>query len=111
MTEYELQKAVCKYLELKGQLYCGSMGGQYQTHMSQRIKAKKSGYKKGFPDLFIYQPRGIYNGLAIELKLLKGRPTKEQKEWNVRLNSRGYKAVITYGLDETLNEINKYLKL
>ena len=45
MTEYELQKAICKYLDLKGVLYCGSMGGQYQAHFSQRIKAKKSGYK------------------------------------------------------------------
>ena len=56
MKEYQLQKAVCKYLELQQVLYCGSMGGQYQVHMSQRIKAKKSGYKKGFPDLFIYEP-------------------------------------------------------
>ena len=24
MTEYELQKAVCKYLDLKGVLYCSS---------------------------------------------------------------------------------------
>ena len=28
MTEYELQKAICKYLDLKGVLYCASMGGQ-----------------------------------------------------------------------------------
>jgi len=44
MKEYQLQKAVCKYLDLQNVLYCGSMGGQYQVHMSQRIKAKKSGY-------------------------------------------------------------------
>ncbi len=111
MKEYELQKSICKYLELKNILFCGSMGGQYQIFKSQRIKSKQTGYKKGFPDMFIYEPKGPYNGLAIELKTSIGKPTKEQKEWNVALNKRGYKAVITYGLQETLNEIDKYLKL
>ena len=40
MKEYQLQKAVCKYLDLNNVLYCGSMGGNYQAHISQRIKAK-----------------------------------------------------------------------
>tara|TARA_B100001094_G_scaffold7119_1_gene6346 strand:- start:1150 stop:1503 length:354 start_codon:yes stop_codon:yes gene_type:complete len=114
MKEYELQKAVCKYLELQQVLFCGSMGGQYQMHMSQRIKAKKSGYKKGFPDLFIYEIAKIndviYHGLAIELKTKTGRPSKEQKEWIRQLQKRGYKASICKGIDETINEINNYLK-
>ena len=55
MKEYQLQKAVCKYLDLKNVLYCGSMGGNYQKYFSQRNKAKATGYKKGFPDLFIYE--------------------------------------------------------
>ena len=41
MKEYQLQKAVCKYLDLQNVLYCGSMGGQYQVHMSQRKHKKK----------------------------------------------------------------------
>jgi hypothetical protein len=114
MTEYELQKGICKYLDLNNVLYCGSMGGQYQVHFSQRIKAKKSGYKKGFPDLFIYEisriEDTIYAGLAIELKTKKGRPTKEQIEWMNNLNERGYMATICTGIDEALEVINKYLK-
>ena len=42
MKEYQLQKAVCEYLDLKNVLYCGSMGGQYQKFHSQRNKAKGS---------------------------------------------------------------------
>lgn len=114
MTEYELQKGICKYLDLNNVLYCGSMGGQYQVHFSQRIKAKKSGYKKGFPDLFIYEisriEDTIYAGLAIELKTKKGRPTKEQIEWMNKLNERGYMATICTGLDEALETIDIYLK-
>ena len=111
MKEYELQKAVCKYLDLNNILYCGSMGGQYQIHFSQRIKAKKSGYKKGFPDLFIYEPKGKYNGLAIELKVGYNKATKEQWFWNEQLNKRNYKAVVCCGIDEALSVIKNYLKL
>ena len=111
MTEYILQKAICKYLDLKRVLYCGSMGGQYNPHFSQRIKAKQSGYKKGFPDLFLYEPKGIYNGLAIELKVGKNKATKDQLKWLEELNKRGYKAYVCNGLDETIEIINKYLEL
>lgn len=110
MKEYQLQKAVCKYLDLNNLLYCGSMGGQYQVHMSQRIKAKKSGYKKGFPDLFIYEPIGIYHGLAIELKVGYNKATKEQLYWKKELRKRGYIAEICNGLDEAVVVINRYLK-
>ena len=109
MTEYELQKAICKYLDLKGVLYCASMGGQYQPHFSQRIKAKKSGYKKGFPDLFIYEPIGKFNGLAIELKVGKNRATKDQLKWQKELNDRGYRAEVCNGLDEAIDVIDNYL--
>lgn len=108
-TEYQLQKAVCKYLDLQNVLYCGSMGGQYQVHMSQRIKAKKSGYKKGFPDLFIYEPVGKWHGLAIELKVGYNKATNEQRWWRDQLRERGYMAEICTGIDEALEIINNYL--
>jgi len=110
MKEYQLQKAVCKYLDLQNVLYCGSMGGNYQAHMSVRIRAKKSGYKRGFPDLFIYEPVGKWHGLAIELKTGYNRATKEQLKWRDELNKRGYVAEICTGIDEALEVINNYLK-
>tara|TARA_Y100001963_G_scaffold137034_1_gene200322 strand:- start:1252 stop:1587 length:336 start_codon:yes stop_codon:yes gene_type:complete len=111
MKEYQLQKAVCKYLDLNNVLYCGSMGGQYQVHMSQRIKAKKSGYKKGFPDIFIYEPRGSYHGLAIELKVGYNKPTIEQLNWLQKLTDKGYLATTCKGIDEALKTIEGYLAL
>ena len=110
MKEYQLQKAVCKYLDLNNILYCGSMGGNYQPHMSQRIKAKKSGYKRGFPDLFIYEPIGKFHGLAIELKTGYNRATKEQLWWRNELNKKNYVAEICYTLEETIKVIETYLK-
>ena len=93
MKEYQLQKAVCKYLDLNNILYCGSMGGQYQPHFSQRIKSRKSGYKKGFPDLFLYN-----------------KATNEQRWWRDQLRERGYYAEICTGIDEALEVINRYLE-
>ena len=110
MKEYQLQKEICKYLDLNNILFCGSMGGQYQVFKSQRIKAKQTGYKKGFPDLFIYEPRGHYSGLAIELKVKYNKPTKEQLEWIKKLNERGYMAKVCTGIDEAINLIKNYLK-
>ena len=110
MKEYQLQKAICKYLDLRGVLYCGSMGGNYQPHVSVRMRAKKSGYKRGFPDLFLYEPRGKFHGLAIELKVGKNRATKEQLWWRNELNEKGYVAEICTGIDETLEIINRYLE-
>ena len=114
MKEYQLQKAICKYLDLKNVLYCGSMGGQYQPHFSQRIKSRKSGYKRGFPDLFLYEiskiDKKLYCGLAIELKVGYNKATNEQRWWIDQLNERGYKARICTGIDEALEVIDSYLK-
>ena len=86
------------------------MGGQYQVHMSQRIKAKKSGYKKGFPDLFIYEPRGSYHGLAIELKVGYNKPTAHQKEWLEKLKQCGWSTYCINDYDMCIDIINSYIK-
>ena len=112
MSEERLQSEVVRYISLQypKARYCASLGGQYQPFQSQRNRAKRTGYSKGFPDLFIYEARNGYHGLALEIKTLKGRATKEQKEWIEALNKRGYKALICKGLPEILQTIDDYLK-
>jgi hypothetical protein len=109
-NEYQLQKNVIKYIKLKypSLLYCASAGGM-RTSMTQAKKMKATGYKKGFPDLFIYEPKGKYHGLALELKIKKGRPTKSQLDWRNELNKRNYVSEITYGFDETIEILDRYL--
>jgi hypothetical protein len=115
-TEYELQKTVCIYLDLqyKGIFYNGSAGGQYQKYPSQRTKTKLSGYKSGFPDLFIYEPRTIdgvqYHGLALELKVKGNYASTNQKKVLQILNDKGYKALVCTDLDATLQAIDDYLQ-
>ena len=114
MSESRLQSEVIKYIQLQypKARYCASLGG-IRTSMTQAIMAKRTGYVKGFPDLFIYESRTVngitYHGLALEIKTIKGRATKEQKEWIEALNERGYKAEIVKGLPAILDLIDSYL--
>ena len=110
MSEMRLQSEVVKYIQLQypKAKYCASLGGIY-TSPSQARKGKLTGYIKGFPDLFIYEALNGFHGLAIEIKTIKGRATKEQKEWIEALNDRGYKAEVVKGLPAILNLIDSYM--
>lgn len=116
--EEEVQKAVVKYLKLKYPKirYCASLGG-IRTSFKQAVKAKATGYVKGFPDLQICMPTyeggiggGGEHGLFLEIKKdKKSYPTKEQKEWIAYLNDVGYCARVTKGVDESIQVIDDYL--
>ena len=111
MSEARLQKSIITYLRLRYPrvLFCASLGGQFQPYQSQRQKAKDTGYQPGFPDLFIYESKSKYHGLAIEIKTEKGRPTKLQKQWIDNLNSKGYCARICRGWNEIIQTIDSYM--
>ena len=115
MNEQKQQEAIVTYLQLqyKDVRYCASLGGQYQQYQSQRAKAIRTGYVKGFPDLQITESRivnGIrYYGLFIELKTKTGRLTKHQQQWIDDLNERGYRAKCCKGMEEAMDVIDWYL--
>ena len=110
--EHKLQVNIVRFLKLQYPhvLFNGSLGGQYQKYRSQQNKGKAAGYRRGFPDLFIYEPAGKFHGLAIELKVKGNYATEAQKEVLQILNNKGYKAVVCTGIDETLQTINDYLR-
>jgi hypothetical protein len=109
-SESNQQEIVIKYLRLAypDALYCASAGGMW-TSDSQRIKMARTGYVKGFPDLFIYEPRGKYHGLAIEMKKVKGSKIEpEQVQWQEQLRNRGYCSYICKGNEEAIKIIDEY---
>lgn len=121
--EEEVQKGVVTYLKFAypKARYCASLGG-IRTSFKQAVKAKATGYVKGFPDLQICVPMergvkgeggtkrgGVYHGLFLEIKKdKKSYATKEQKEWIEYLNSVGYCARVSKGLDESMQIIDDY---
>jgi hypothetical protein len=109
-SESNQQEIVIKYLRLAypDALYCASAGGMRTSYL-QAIKMKRTGYVKGFPDLFIYEPRGAFYGLAIEMKKEKGgTASPEQKRWLEQLRNRGYASYICKGKDEAIKIIDEY---
>ncbi len=66
----------------------------------------------GFPDIFVYEPRGQYHGLAIEMKRQQGGKVSEaQRECLAELTARGYLAVVCRGFQEAKKTVDEYLKL
>lgn len=111
-NEAQLQTAFVNYIKLAYPRvkYCASLGGQYQKFVSQRKKAKATGYIAGFPDIQICEPNKKYHGLFIEIKLNKRcYPSQFQIQWINDLNERGYYAVVCRGIEECINTLNNYM--
>jgi hypothetical protein len=119
--EYELQKSVCKYLNLKypNVLYMSDTIAHAKLTMMQALRNKaiqKDGFK--CPDLLIFYPNGTYCGLFIELKVkspyklngeLKKDPHLQGQQATINtLNLIGYKALFCTGIDEAIKTIDEY---
>lgn len=74
-------------------------------------KLKKKGVKSGVPDVIIFEPRGVYNGLMIELKVGSNKTTDNQKKWIADLNKRKYLCLVSYSLEESIDIVKKYISL
>lgn len=90
---------------------------KYQINLHARLQIKKRGY----PDLFIAEPKKKFNGLYIELKkdtkevyrkngtLRQTKHIQEQFEMLEELNGKGYYAVFGCGYENTIDIIEEYL--
>lgn len=115
--EFHLQCWLSLHLMFLNVLYCANAGAGLKLSMGQAVKTKRMGYRKGFPDMQIFEPRGKYHGMFIELKVGKNKASPEQIAWRDALLDRGYYAVIVPPLPyiDARNwlerEINFYLNL
>lgn len=67
------------------------------------------GVTAGFPDLFLFYPVGIHNGLAIELKAPGRKPTPEQLQIHDKLSACGYLVLVVRSLDSFKRLVTDYL--
>lgn len=98
--------SVGKYSELK---LLFAINNGLRLTIGAAMKCKKSGTKKGVPDLFLPVPRKYFHGLFIEMKKIKGTTSKEQDEFIQCLIDNGYEAKVCYGFEEAKNVIEEYL--
>ena len=137
MTESELQVAVADYLRLRypNVLFHSDFGSGIKLTKGQAIKQKRqNGGRRGWPDMFIAEPRGYLGelmpdsmagqmecaGLFLELKkegtrIYKkdGTPASdhiaEQLEVLNSLKDRGYAGTIVAGFNEAKYVLDEYL--
>ena len=122
--EFELQKAICRYicLQYPNVLFLSDTIASIKLTEMQGARNKLI-QKKDFktPDLIILEPKGIYHGLFIELKikspfkkngsLYKNEHLEAQQKSINDLNQKGYLAMFSVGFEETKKNIDYYLKL
>lgn len=72
-------------------------------------KLKLMGVRAGFPDLFLPWPVGNYAGWVGEMKIGKGRATKEQRDWLEHFEKCGYAAGV-FKLADAMTHFNNYMR-
>ena len=81
-----------------------------RSNKAQAMRLKLEGVRPGIPDYLLTVPVANWSGLWIELKSPTGSATGTQKTQLVRLNRRGYLAVVCRGWHEARQLIESYLE-
>lgn len=110
--EQRLQIGVLRWVDATfpeiAHLVMASAGG-VRTSMSQAVKMKSMGYRKGTPDIFVAVPKGGRHGLFLELKAIGGKASPEQKIMLANLQAQGYAAAVVVGFEQVKATLTAYL--
>jgi hypothetical protein len=116
--EVDEQAAVFQHAALKartdqrwGMLF-SIPNGKAASSIREAVNAKRTGLKRGVPDMFLPWPAGGWHGLFVELKRADGTRSDlkpEQVSWLVKLQAAGYQTAVAFGWKEAVAEIAGYL--
>lgn len=125
ITELSVHNQVCKYLKAQYPnvifLSDFAAGIKMSIGMAQRQSLQKSNH--AFPDIMIFEPRGGFHGLFLEVKrdraalFNKDGSFKKSEhilnQWNCikQLQDKGYKADFACGFDDAKFIIDRYMSL
>ncbi|MDT0178174.1 VRR-NUC domain-containing protein [Enterobacter sp. BRE11] len=90
-------------------LYAIPNGGFRLKATAAAIEAE--GAKRGYPDMGLEIPAGVYHGMRIEQKHGKRMPAEKQVEWMRRLAAQGFYVLLSFSPDETIRVIKQYVAL
>lgn len=113
--EKNIQIQIIRYIQIKypNVLFTIAPAGQKRGTRIQRIiagaEAKRMGYRKGCPDILIFERNKEYSGLFIEVKTMIGAKKPEQKEFVQMLLDRGYYACFCRGYQQAVSKIDNYM--
>ena len=123
MKEHDLYAMLADYLRYnyKNIIWRFDLAADLKLTIGQARKHKRLQQHRGYPDLFIAEPRGKYHGAYIELKkagtrifkkdgtLVADEHIREQFDVLEQLRKRGYMAEFACGFDEAKEIIDNYL--
>lgn len=93
------------------QLVNGSMNG-VRVPPGVRASLKGQGLRPGVPDIDAPIRRGVYSGLRIEMKRVKGgKVSDDQKRFHEMLRGQGYRVEVCRGWREAVAVLAGYLGL
>lgn len=108
-NEAHEQVAVIQYCDYRGiPVFHVPNGGSRNAKEAKNLK--RQGVRAGVPDLVFPVAKRGYHGLFIELKYGSNKPTEKQLEWIRLLAGNGYKAVVCYGSEQAIQEIDWYME-
>jgi hypothetical protein len=107
--ESDFQETVARFLDSLEVAWnhCPNGGNR---NSREGASLKRQGVKAGFPDISIFEPRGSFHGLFIELKRDGEKPRANQLIWLNDLYSKGYQTAVTDSMEELIEIVNTYLK-
>lgn len=108
--EKDFQITCCLYLDQLGILWNHCPNGGFRN-AREGAALKRQGVKAGFPDVAIFEPRGEFHGLFIEIKTQGNKPRENQLLWLNELYKKGYQVAFTDSLDEFIDIVETYLKI
>lgn len=123
-AEETIHNHVCAYLKYQyPNVVFTSDGSGVRVAMRTAINMKKQRSNDKIPDLLIFEPRGKYKGLFIEIKVDRSKVFKnngdfkkdehvsEQYKTLCKLDQNGYFATFGFGAEHCIEIIDKYMKL
>ncbi len=120
--EESLQTSVCNFIRLQypNVVFTSEMSGIRLT-IGQAAIAKKQRSGRGLPDLIIFEPKGRYCGMLLELKVITpykkngqlkaDKHLHEQVAMMRKLYEKGYYVNFGIGFDDCTKLIKMYMAL
>lgn len=139
-SEHNLYEQIARYLQLQypDVIYRFDVGADLKLTMGQAAKHKRLHPERGYPDLFIAEPKNIkvktllgggyslvetktLGGLYLEIKKDGEKLTKKDGSWRTphiaeqaealeKLRAKGYRAEFGVGFDRCKKIIDEYLR-
>lgn len=108
--EDDLQEACVRWFRYQyPRLVCYSCPNGGKRNIREAARLKRQGVLAGVPDIFIAKPSRGYNGLYVEIKVGKNKPSEDQLTIASALIDAGYRVVFIWDkIEDFIFQVKNY---